>query len=353
MKKVVIFILSIVLAFGAFAVMMGCNDAAAQERITQLEQELADLRAAITGPQGPQGNPGADGTDGLTPRIESGYWWIGTTNTGITAQGPAGSDGIDGVDGLTPRIEGGYWWIGAVNTNIRAQGPAGTDGITPHIGTNGNWFVGTQDTGVSAQGTGGGTSGITPHIGTNGNWFIGTQDTGVRAQGPAGPQGDTGAQGPTGPQGDTGPQGLPGESGADGATWHTGIVAPTSSTPGNNGDLFLNTVTGNVYRRIAGAWELDGNIRGPQGESGVPTERVYQLGETFTYRSHTGLKLFSIRVESDVNSLISGFAFHVTNYNMPGYAPSSFVRLRTQGAMGGGVYYSCNASLWKYYFSKG
>ena len=54
-----------------------------------------------------------------------GYWYIGTTNTGVRAQG---EDGVNGVNG----------------TN-------GQDGLTPYIGDNGNWFIGTTDTGVKAD----------------------------------------------------------------------------------------------------------------------------------------------------------------------------------------------------------
>jgi len=56
--------------------------------------------------------PGGDGAPGATPRIEDGYWWIGTTNTGIRAEGTPGTPGAPGNDGQTPRIEDGYWWIG-------------------------------------------------------------------------------------------------------------------------------------------------------------------------------------------------------------------------------------------------
>lgn len=59
-----------------------------------------------TGPQGPAGADGADGADGqdgangITPHIgTNGHWYIGETDTGVSAQGPAGADGADGEDG--------------------------------------------------------------------------------------------------------------------------------------------------------------------------------------------------------------------------------------------------------------
>jgi uncharacterized repeat protein (TIGR02543 family) len=81
------------------------------------------------GEKGDQGEPGQAGMDGQTPFIgNNGNWWIGTTDTGISATGPAGENGTNGTNG----------------TN-------GVDGQTPYIGTNGNWWIGTTDTGVSAS----------------------------------------------------------------------------------------------------------------------------------------------------------------------------------------------------------
>jgi hypothetical protein len=56
--------------------------------------------------------------------------------------------------------------------------------------------------------------------------------------------------------------------------------------------------------------------------------RIYQLGETFTFINH-GLELFSLRLEtSDV--ALAGFSVWVTNINLPGYAPNDFLRVRAQ-----------------------
>ncbi len=58
-----------------------------------------------------------NGKDGQTPFIgEDGNWWIGDTNTGVSAEG------------ITPRIgEDGNWWIGQTNTGIPATGADGKD----------------------------------------------------------------------------------------------------------------------------------------------------------------------------------------------------------------------------------
>ena len=44
----------------------------------------------MPGPAGPMGPTGAIGADGLSPSVgENGNWWVGTTDTGISAIGPA------------------------------------------------------------------------------------------------------------------------------------------------------------------------------------------------------------------------------------------------------------------------
>lgn len=58
-----------------------------------------------------------------------------------------------GDDGVTPHIgSNGNWYIGDTDTGISAKGTKGDSGITPHIGDNGNWYIGTTDTGISAKG---------------------------------------------------------------------------------------------------------------------------------------------------------------------------------------------------------
>ena len=65
-------------------------------------------------------------------------------------------------DGLTPHIgENGNWFIGSTDTGVSAKGK---DGLTPHIGENGNWFIGSADTGVPAKGK----DGIDGNDGMNG-----------------------------------------------------------------------------------------------------------------------------------------------------------------------------------------
>lgn len=72
----------------------------------------------------------------------------------------------------------------------------------------------------------------------------------------------------TGPQGDQGDQGDAGTNGTDGASFLSGIVAPT--TEGVNGDSYVDTVTGLTYTKSGGTWSLDGgDLTGPQGIQGI------------------------------------------------------------------------------------
>ena len=62
------------------------------------DEESDDPTTGTQGPQGPQGEPGEDG---LTPYIGgNGNWWIGDTDTGVSAQGPQGIQGEKGEQGI-------------------------------------------------------------------------------------------------------------------------------------------------------------------------------------------------------------------------------------------------------------
>ena len=79
---------------------------------------------------------GRNGQDAPTPIIKSGVWWVGSTNTGISAvgqkgdkgdKGDRGEKGERGSDGLIPRIVENFWWVGNTNTNVPARGQDGRD----------------------------------------------------------------------------------------------------------------------------------------------------------------------------------------------------------------------------------
>ena len=81
------------------------------------------------------GAKGDKGDDGTTPQLKIGednLWNVSYDNgetwvpLGVKATGAAGKDG---EDGLTPYIgENGNWWIGETDTGVSAKGPAGERG---------------------------------------------------------------------------------------------------------------------------------------------------------------------------------------------------------------------------------
>lgn len=53
-----------------------------------------------------------------------------------------------------------------------------------------------------------------------------------------------------------------------GSEWHEGEAVPEAGL-GEDGDFYLRTTNGDVYRKEGGAWSLVGNIRGPAGTNGT------------------------------------------------------------------------------------
>lgn len=78
----------------------------------------------------------------------------------------------------------------------------------------------------------------------------------------------TGLTGPQGPPGATGATGATGAAGTNGSVWYTGSGTPAASL-GANSDLFLDTITANIYQKNSNAWQLTENIMGTQGPSGA------------------------------------------------------------------------------------
>ncbi|WP_027521767.1 DUF2961 domain-containing protein [Bradyrhizobium sp. Ec3.3] len=88
-------------------------------------------------------------------------------------------------------------------------------------------------------------------------------------------------KGPVGPNGAAGADGADGANGADGARgslWYEGAGAPGTITGQADGDVYLNTTNGDVYKRASGAWTLTGNIKGLQGDPGDPGGPVGPAG---------------------------------------------------------------------------
>ena len=98
----------------------------------------------------------------------------------------------------------------------------------------------------------------------------------------AGLQGPQGAQGPAGPTGGAGPAGT-----SDGTfLFGTGVPA---STLGVDGDTYLDTDSGTLYKKAAGAWAEEYTITAGGGSGGAHT-RYLALGDdrTFVASDYTG-----------------------------------------------------------------
>lgn len=272
----------------------------------------------IQGERGIQGIPGATGPQGLPG--ETGP--KGDVGAGLNIKGTYATVGelpASGAEGDGYIINGDlYVWDGTTWINSgRIQGPQGDQGPMGLTGPKG-------DPGVD------GADGISAYQVALNNGFIGTEaDWLASLEGPQGIQGETGATGATGPagadgvdgasayevavangfvgteaewlaslegqqgvQGEQGIQGLPGTDGADGtdgSVWYSaagnpGSVVSLSPFPNaKEGDHFLNTNQGQVFRAEPDpnnsgllTWFEKGSIEGPQGIQGIQGEQGIQ-----------------------------------------------------------------------------
>ena len=118
------------------------NSAEAKE-IAQSVRTDAD-NGKFNGKDGAKGDKGDDGT---TPQLKIGednLWQVSYDNgatwvsLGVKATGEAGKDGEDGKNGLTPHIgENGNWWVGDTDTGVSAKGDKGDKGDTGAKGADG------------------------------------------------------------------------------------------------------------------------------------------------------------------------------------------------------------------------
>lgn len=112
----------------------------------------------VQGPPGEDGTDGRDGTDGVTPHIQDGTWWIGGTDTGVTAEGVDGAPGEVTMAQLDQRVPMRFY-SGQGFPNGSVAAPVGsiytdtlaTAGAVRWIKTTGNgntgWAVEYADTG--------------------------------------------------------------------------------------------------------------------------------------------------------------------------------------------------------------
>ncbi len=100
-------------------------------------------------------------------------------------------------------------------------------------------------------------------------------------------------------------KGETGAAGAAGAKWYSSASDPSSAI-GITGDYALNTVSGDVFKRGAGGWTLEGNLMGPAGATGAqgPQGATGPKGDTGTagsrWHSVTGTPSTSLGVDTDM-----------------------------------------------------
>lgn len=63
-----------------------------------------------------------------------------------------------------------------------------------------------------------------------------------------------------------GPKGDPGDDGYSGFDFLTGNGAPGSSI-GQDGDVYLDNITGDFYKKVSGSWSKQTNLKGPMGST--------------------------------------------------------------------------------------
>ena len=230
-----------------------------------------DTGVKATGRDGRDGRDGLDGKDGLSA-YEQWRQLVGQGATDWPKDQTSMNDfflflkGRDGANGITPHVgTNGHWFVGSTDTGVTAQG------LSPYVGTNGNWWVGTTDTGVAAKGRDGrdgrdGTDGRTPVI-RDGHWWIGDTDTGIAAQGVRGEKGEKGDPGEKGKDGRDGADGKDGRDGTNGTNGRDGQNGRDGASPhiGDNGNWFIGTTDTGIA------------ARGQNGNDGAAGASAYEL----------------------------------------------------------------------------
>ena len=198
------------------------------------------------------------GKDGIVPIIgENGNWWIGDTDTGVSAIGAKGEKGDTGAKGET--------------------GDTGAKGDKGDTGDKG-------ESGSDASGVG--ADGIVPHIGENGNWWVGDIDTGIPAKGETGDKGDTGAKGDKGETGDKGEKGDDGDPGKDGSAGRDGADGFDAIAHVYR----LNQLTQKIEVSYDGGdtWEVLASIPSDAVSIEYPVDSILPLEGTIAYNVSDG-----------------------------------------------------------------
>lgn len=220
------------------------------------------------GPKGDTGLTGATGATGATgPAGSAASVAVGSTTTG--AAGTSASVTNTGTSSAAvlaftiPKGDTGATGTAAtVAVGTTTTGAAGSSAAVSNSGTSSaavlNFTVPQGATGAT------GPSGAT---GTAATITAGTTTTGAAGTSASVTNSGTSSAAVfnfTIPKGDTGATGSPGTAGT---VWYSGTGAP--STLHNDGDYYLNTTNGDVYKQVSSSWGSPiENLTGPTGASG-------------------------------------------------------------------------------------
>ena len=214
-------------------------------------------------------NYGRPATPVSAPIIEinaEGFWVIDGVQQTVKAKGE------DGQPGTTPKVEikDGFWYINDVKS-VKAEGVDGDPGTAPEVTINedGYWVINDVPQTVKAT-----PSKIEIK---NGKWYIDDVESGDA-------------------------------KGKDGNTWTVDTSYPATA---NNGDMFLNNTTWNVYQYDGTTWVLKGNIKGLDGVGVVETIPSY-------WKTYLDEKIAEINVKGDLYGANADSFIFITDQHLDG-----------------------------------
>ena len=211
---------------------------------------------------GAKGETGANGQNGQTPTVTTqrgadGHSTVVTITTPgkepVTFTVRDGLDGHNGNNGRTPKIDL-QPYINGEDSFRRAR---------RSVGNNPDEVSGHPNSRATSSDNADGTH-VTVYFDNNGNnhYDPGVDELISERDVLNGVNGENGASG---------------RDGRNGSELLSGNIAPTPKD-GKNGDTYIDSSTGDVYKKQNGAWNKTGNIRGPQGAKGDTPEVTAKPG---------------------------------------------------------------------------
>ena len=253
------------------------------------------FRRDITGPQGDQGEQGEQGPQG----IGGATWHFGSG-------APSNSLGDDtdlylrtSNNNVYRKASGSWSVITDLSGADGATWYTGSGAPSSSLGQNGDWYFRTSNANIYRKAGGSWSvqvdidaedgsvwhsgSGVpSSSLGAINDWYFRTSNGFVYEK--------TSSFTWTFRRDITGPQG---EQGINGATWHSGTTAPSSSL-GSNGDFYLRTSNNTVYQKASGSWSVITDLSGADGAtwhsgSGVPSSSLGDSGDWYFRTSNANI----------------------------------------------------------------